>query len=350
MRKSVGATIGLVLSGGGAKGAYQAGVWKAMVESGVAERVKAISGTSVGAINAAAIASVRNPQKIKALWHNRVSEVVTPNFKAFSPLKMLEVVDHFADGKPFPLHGLLDRDALEKLLAEILGDVKWNVGNPAVYVTALESRGGSLGELDRSLYRKICFRLDEKQSNDVRIKKILASSAIPLCFSPVELDGKRYVDGGWNEMGGENVPVTPLLHKHPELSTIVVVRCNSRSIEPEPLKVPNRTHARIIEIRPKKPLPGIFDIENLGGGVLLGALIPGIVAGGGVLSLVMAAIGGLFESNRAKSWGATFAFSSSFTDRYFVQGYEDGIEALQDNLKAISCFDGCRSIMANNKN
>ena len=328
MRKSVGENIGLVLSGGGAKGAYQAGVWKAMVEAGVAERVKAISGTSVGAINAAAFASVRDPGSIKTLWHNRVSEVVTPNFKALSPLKMLEVVDHFADGKPFPLHGLLDRDALEKLLLETLADVKWNVANPAVYVTTLECRGGSLGELDRSSYRKVCFRIDGEQSNDVRIKKILASSAIPLCFSPVELDGRRYVDGGWNEMGGENVPVTPLLHKHPELSTIVVVRCNSKSIEPEPLKVPSGTNARIIEIRPKKPLPGIFDIGNLGGGLLLGPLIPGIGVGGAALSLVLSAIGGFFESNRAKSWGATFAFSSSFTDRYFVQGYEDGIEAL----------------------
>ena len=37
--------IGFVLSGGGAKGAYQAGVWKALVETGVAKRITAISGT-----------------------------------------------------------------------------------------------------------------------------------------------------------------------------------------------------------------------------------------------------------------------------------------------------------------
>ena len=321
--------IGLVLSGGGAKGAYQAGVWKAMVEAGVAERVKAISGTSVGAINAAAFASVRDPGSIKTLWHNGVSGVVTPNFRAFSPIKMLEVVENFVDGKP--LHGLLDRDALEKLLSETLADAKWNVGNPAVYVTTLECRGSSLGELDRSSYRKVCFRLDEEQPNDVRIKKILASSAIPLCFSPVELDGRRYVDGGWNEMGGENVPLTPLLHKHPELSTLVVVRCNSRSIEPEPLKMPQKSSVRIIEIRPKNPLPGIFDMGNLGGGLLQGALIPGIGVGG-VLSLVMSALGGLFASNRAKAWGAALAYSPTFTDRFFQQGFKDGLEVFQSEL------------------
>ena len=91
--------IGLVLSCGGAKGAYQAGVWKAMVETGVAERVTAISGTSVGAINAAAFAAIRDPGVIKRLWHDGVSAVVTPNFKALSPLKMLEVIESFLGGK-----------------------------------------------------------------------------------------------------------------------------------------------------------------------------------------------------------------------------------------------------------
>ena len=45
--------IGLVLSGGGAKGAYEVGVWEALKESHVADDICAISGTSIGAINAA---------------------------------------------------------------------------------------------------------------------------------------------------------------------------------------------------------------------------------------------------------------------------------------------------------
>ena len=46
MGKMTSGNIGLVLSGGGANGAYQAGVWKVVVETGIAKRVKAISGTS----------------------------------------------------------------------------------------------------------------------------------------------------------------------------------------------------------------------------------------------------------------------------------------------------------------
>ena len=44
---------GLVLEGGGAKGAYQIGAWKALREAGV--KLKGIAGTSVGALNGALI-------------------------------------------------------------------------------------------------------------------------------------------------------------------------------------------------------------------------------------------------------------------------------------------------------
>ena len=45
--------FGLVLSGGGAKGAYEVGVWKALDDYGITDEIKVISGSSVGALNAA---------------------------------------------------------------------------------------------------------------------------------------------------------------------------------------------------------------------------------------------------------------------------------------------------------
>ena len=44
--------IGLVLAGGGARGAYQIGVWKALIELGIDKYIKVVSGTSIGAVNA----------------------------------------------------------------------------------------------------------------------------------------------------------------------------------------------------------------------------------------------------------------------------------------------------------
>ena len=55
---------GLILDGGGARGAYQIGAWKALVEAGV--KVNAVAGTSVGALNGALICmgDVKQAEKI----------------------------------------------------------------------------------------------------------------------------------------------------------------------------------------------------------------------------------------------------------------------------------------------
>ena len=72
--------IGLVLSGGGAKGAYQVGVWKAMEEYGLTNKVKVASGTSVGALNATLFANVTTT-KAEQLWKEKIGflAVLTPD-------------------------------------------------------------------------------------------------------------------------------------------------------------------------------------------------------------------------------------------------------------------------------
>ncbi|MDD3021251.1 MAG: patatin-like phospholipase family protein [Alphaproteobacteria bacterium] len=58
---------GLVFSGGGGKGAYQIGVWEALCEHGIAEKISCVSGTSVGALNASLFAQ-GNLQRAKKIW------------------------------------------------------------------------------------------------------------------------------------------------------------------------------------------------------------------------------------------------------------------------------------------
>ena len=60
-------TYGLALEGGGAKGAYQIGAWKALREAGI--RFSAVSGTSVGALNGAMIV-MDDLQKAEDVWNN----------------------------------------------------------------------------------------------------------------------------------------------------------------------------------------------------------------------------------------------------------------------------------------
>ena len=58
---------GLVLEGGGAKGAYQIGAWKALREEGV--KIKGISGVSVGALNGALIC-MDDFERAEEIWKN----------------------------------------------------------------------------------------------------------------------------------------------------------------------------------------------------------------------------------------------------------------------------------------
>lgn len=77
--------IGLVLSGGGAKGAYEVGVWKAMEQFKLTKKVKAISGTSVGSLNGALFANV-SPKRAEELWINEIGylTILTPDVDKIS--------------------------------------------------------------------------------------------------------------------------------------------------------------------------------------------------------------------------------------------------------------------------
>ena len=61
--------IGLVLSGGGAKGAYEVGVWAALQEMGILNKIDGIIGTSVGALNAVLLETC-GYKKASELWGN----------------------------------------------------------------------------------------------------------------------------------------------------------------------------------------------------------------------------------------------------------------------------------------
>ena len=170
--------------------------------------------------------------------------------------------------------------------------------------TALECRARVGEELAPSAYRLRRFRIEREPHPDVRAKKLLASAAIPWGFDPVEIDGRRYVDGGWDGKGGDNVPVAPIFEHHPGIRTLVVVRCNSREVEPEPLRLPRPAGDRhIVEIRPRVTLPGIF-------GDLLDLLPDGPVV------------------RQLRIWSGTLAFDPDCAERYIRQGRADALHVL----------------------
>ena len=294
--------LGLVFSGGGAKGAYEVGVWQALHEAGLAKDVTAVSGTSIGAVNAALYASWPDPKGAERLWLENISKVFVPNEKVLqvaSEKKFAEFFDgklrEYADIAGVPAtnlpegsrsvirreaedefkrkgilkdfaaalktygeakegkasDGLCDGDALRTALENNL-PTNWPRATPRVYVTALATEN----------WKAKTFCLNEG-SPEARIRRLLASTAIPVIFPPVVIDGASYVDGGWEEKGGDNVPIGPILDNHPEIKTIIVVYLkDERHINPaQRNRVRNATEgkgARLVEIIPSEDIGGAF--------------------------------------------------------------------------------------------
>ncbi len=75
--------IGLVLSGGGAKGAYQIGVWKALEDLGIAQNISIFSGTSAGALNAVILAQ-GDTRLAEEIWNEISSKDIPTNLRPLS--------------------------------------------------------------------------------------------------------------------------------------------------------------------------------------------------------------------------------------------------------------------------
>ena len=304
--------IALVLSGGGAKGAYEVGVWQELQAAGIASRVAAISGTSVGAINAALFAT--RPEAAETLWLDNMEEVFTLNTNRVAesiqktldqtsdaierynevkksrmdaaarrlgtsvdalPAEEVEAAEKSAlrSGVGNLLFSLLLRGASDyveitqsdasregyvdsaKLAAALDGAVPadWPAGAPAAYATAFEK--GSDG-------RTATWKLNGEPQGR-RILALRASAAIPVGFDTVEIDGKTYVDGGWESKGGDNVPLEPILEHHSEIKTVVIVYLDDAKHLNKKRFEKNRAAAtaagvRLVEIVPSENIGGAF--------------------------------------------------------------------------------------------
>ncbi|HUR70031.1 MAG TPA: patatin-like phospholipase family protein [Candidatus Thermoplasmatota archaeon] len=155
----------LVLSGGGGRGAYELGVFKAFMERG--RRFDLISGTSVGAITGAAIASGLTMPELEAMW-GRMHQ-----FKVMQPrgdVWMLAKWTHLMYTKP--------------LLAFIEREIDFSAIQRSP--TELRISAVDVGTGDIRVFTNM----------EITPKRLLASASIPLLFPMVEDEGRHYWDGG----------------------------------------------------------------------------------------------------------------------------------------------------------
>ncbi len=305
--------IGLVLSGGGAKGAFQIGAWQAICELGLAKRITAISGTSVGAINGAAIATGNSIERIKRLWFETINDVRSPDFDLLlrQVPRLFKGLISFIRGTTFPLPALLNRSKIESILHELISNV-WPHNAASLYTTSLKVENNRVGN-NSALFHLTRFNIGETNDWKKRIDMILASAAIPWGFPPVTIDGEDYVDGGWTARGGDNIPVAPILEKHPELKTIFVVRCNSADVEKSVIE--RSPDIELIEIRPEKTLPGIFD-----------AYLDTPLLSNPPFEFALP------EQKKMRIWSGTLAFDRKYTELYIKDGYYTAKKILHSYL------------------
>lgn len=234
-------TIGLVLSGGGARGAYQVGVLSAIAEIAqdlqLKNPFKIFTGVSAGAINAGFLASgagdfAQTTKKLVDLWSQLSSDQVFYT-DAISlgkiGFKWLEELSFGAVSGPTPGRSLLDTTPLRKLIAENtpFDNIEKNIRDGkllGVAVTAMDyqsATGVTFMQCDPSV--KTWSKARRRAENAVlRTDHILASSAIPLLFSPVNVDQAFYGDGCIRNQS----PCGPAIYMGAEKLIVIGVRMN----------------------------------------------------------------------------------------------------------------------------
>jgi NTE family protein len=225
--------VALVLQGGGALGAYQAGVYEGLHEAGI--RPNWVAGISIGALNAAIIAGSPEAQRVERLrefWEticvNPVEWPVNEGLSDGLPFTMdLRSVHNVAAATralvmgqngffkprfPPPFLSMFSGDGatsfydtapLRDTLNRLVDFDLLNSGDVRVSVGAVNVRAGNLVYFDTAQRR-------------LRAEHFMASGALPPGFPAVEIDGEYYWDGGMVS----NTPLARVLTEEPRRDTL----------------------------------------------------------------------------------------------------------------------------------
>ncbi len=258
--------VGVVLAGGGGKGAYELGVWLSMQDmiKKLTLNVAAFSGASVGALNAALFAC-DTPEYADKVWSQvSMKKILTPDLEKFvSNMPTASIVGFFSrvihpitmatgaieDGMKLYKNGIFSRDGLAEMLKE--AHIPEKIDNSKSQVLAC------------------CKNMKTKQAEYIQIngenciELLLASSALPLIFESQKIEEDFYKDGGLKD----NLPIIPLItgeKKIESIKKIIVIHLNTT--DRSAIKDIDYSGYKIYHIFPKKSFRGIelFDFTQKG--------------------------------------------------------------------------------------
>jgi NTE family protein len=224
--------VALVLQGGGALGAYQAGVYEALSESGI--HPNWIAGVSIGAINAAIIAGNAEKARVDRLhdfWKRVTSDAsvswldpaglgftrgdgVRNLLNRFSAMQALasgangffaarSISPWLEPGGTIEATSFYDTAELKRLLERLVDFDRINAGATRFGVGAVNVRTGNFVYFDNIMHT-------------IRPEHVMASGALPPGFPAIEIEGEYYWDGGLVS----NTPLQWVLDNEPRRDTL----------------------------------------------------------------------------------------------------------------------------------
>lgn len=206
---------GLVLEGGGAKGSYHIGVYKALKEEGI--EIKGVVGTSIGALNGAMIVQ-GDYERCYELWnqitYSMIADVNDEDIDKIMQMKLVKEDLHFLKEK---LKGVItskgfDITPFRKLIDEYLDEDK------------IRKSGMDFGiaTINLSDFKPLYMFIQDIPKGELG-DYLMASAYLPI-FKTERLGGKVYLDGGFYD----NLPYKMLLDKG--YKDLILVRTHARGL------------------------------------------------------------------------------------------------------------------------
>ncbi|MFN2588914.1 MAG: patatin-like phospholipase family protein [Actinomycetota bacterium] len=196
--------VAFALSGGGPLGALQVGSLRALTDHGVVPDL--LVGTSVGAINATFLAfnpGSEGPAELEKLWLAMTEAELFPPGRFRAPwARFLARGDHVFENK-----------GLRRMVERRIGTPQFEDARVPLAIVATELYTGA----------------EKVFTSGPVVEPLLASTAMPSIYPPVEVDGVRYIDGGV----ANNVPIAPAISLGAK--TIYVMNSTSHSHQTRPL-------------------------------------------------------------------------------------------------------------------
>lgn len=235
--KAVTPQVGLILGGGGARAAYQIGVLKAIADiipDGINNPFPIICGTSAGSINAAVLASStlnfkEGVSRLVGVWENfEIDKVFRADvWSAFSRGgRLILTMTTGGFGRAVP-RSLLDNTPLRELLERHISferiDQAVERGEMrALCVTACSYQTGRSVSFYRGADDLVPWARARRLGKRARIHldHLMASSAIPIIFPAVAIEGEYFGDGSMRQ----TAPISPALHLGANKVLVVGVR------------------------------------------------------------------------------------------------------------------------------